>query len=71
VVGDPLYGAPEKEASSLGRYFLHAHRVRFEQPTTGAPITIVSPLPAALESWMNELDTAPGTAGQDRASNHP
>jgi 23S rRNA pseudouridine1911/1915/1917 synthase len=71
VVGDPLYGAPEKEASSLGRYFLHAHRVRFEQPTTGAPITIVSPLPAALESWMNELDTAPGTASQDRASNHP
>lgn len=71
VVGDPLYGAPEKEASSLGRYFLHAHRVRFEQPTTGAPITVISPLPAALESWMNELDTAPGTASQDRASNHP
>ena len=71
VVGDPLYGASEKAASTLGRYFLHAHRVRFEQPTTGAPITVISPLPAALESWMNALDAAPGTAGRVRASNHP
>jgi 23S rRNA pseudouridine1911/1915/1917 synthase len=69
VVGDPLYGASEKVAGSLGRYFLHAHRVRFEQPTTGASITVISPLPAGLESWMNGLEAAPGTAGQNPASN--
>jgi 23S rRNA pseudouridine1911/1915/1917 synthase len=48
VVGDKLYGAPE---SDLGRYFLHAHRTEFRQPTTGEPITVISPLASELEKW--------------------
>jgi 23S rRNA pseudouridine1911/1915/1917 synthase len=56
VAGDPLYGAPAQEAASLGRYFLHAHRLRFEQPTTGAAVTLVSPLPEQLEAWMRGLE---------------
>ena len=58
VAGDALYGAPAKEAAELGRYFLHAHRLRFEQPTTGAPIALVSPLPESLVNWMNGLAPA-------------
>jgi 23S rRNA pseudouridine1911/1915/1917 synthase len=52
VVGDRLYGAPPQ---ALGRYFLHAASIRFEQPTTGVPIEISSPLPKELERWMQGL----------------
>lgn len=45
IVGDRLYGAP---ASELGRFFLHAHRLRFQSPSTGEWITIESPLPPEL-----------------------
>ncbi len=52
VAGDTLYGAPKAGRS---RYFLHAHRIRFHQPTTGEEITVVSALPPELEAWLAEL----------------
>ncbi len=56
VAGDTLYGAPAKvpDREPLGRYFLHAHRIRFESPSTGEMVTVVSPLPPELERWMAE-----------------
>jgi 23S rRNA pseudouridine1911/1915/1917 synthase len=58
VVGDRLYGAPARIAGqpTLARYFLHAHRIRFEQPTTGATVTVESALPAELTEWMERLE---------------
>lgn len=58
VVGDRLYGAPAAVPGrpSPGRFFLHAHRIRFRQPTDGREITVESPLPAALESWLAALE---------------
>jgi 23S rRNA pseudouridine1911/1915/1917 synthase len=60
VVGDRLYGAPARVAGqpTLPRYFLHAHRIRFEQPATGVPVTVESPMPADLEEWMNRLESS-------------
>ncbi len=57
VVGDTLYGAPAKVEGRppLGRYFLHAHRIRFRRPSTGEEIAVVSALPVELESWMGAL----------------
>ena len=57
VVGDTLYGAPAKVegVAALGRYFLHAHRIRFHLPTTGEEVTVVSPLPSELEEWLDGL----------------
>lgn len=57
VVGDTLYGAPAKVPGmpSLGRYFLHAWRIRFESPATEKPVTIEAPLPPELEGWMSRL----------------
>jgi len=54
VVGDRLYGAPAKIGGepTLSRYFLHSRRIRFEQPSTGAPVTVESPLPEELEEWL-------------------
>lgn len=57
VVGDTLYGAPAGTPGMppLGRYFLHAWRIRFESPATGKPVTIEAQLPPELEGWMGRL----------------
>lgn len=62
VVGDKLYGAPEVVPGTepLGRYFLHAHRIRFRRPSNGEEMQIISPLPAELEGWMGALGEAGG-----------
>ena len=56
VVGDRVYGPNRKLAAALGleRPFLHAARLSFEHPSTGASIELEDPLPpdlvAALEA---------------------
>jgi len=57
VAGDTLYGAPAavEGRPPLGRWFLHAHRIRFHLPSTGREITVESPLPGDLEIWMEGL----------------
>jgi len=57
VAGDRLYGAPArvKGMPELDRYFLHAHSIRFRQPTTGEPVEVASPLPGDLQAWMKAL----------------
>jgi 23S rRNA pseudouridine1911/1915/1917 synthase len=47
VSGDPVYGV--RGDLGLERQFLHAHRLAFEHPFTGAPIEVDSALPADLE----------------------
>jgi 23S rRNA pseudouridine1911/1915/1917 synthase len=51
VVGDRLYGAPAE--ASLGRFFLHAHQLRFRSPSTGEWITLESPLPPELCAFLS------------------
>ena len=52
VAGDTLYGAAKQE---FGRFFLHAHRIRFQQPSTGEVVSVESPLPGELEEWQAGL----------------
>ena len=61
VVGDKLYGAP---SNTLGRYFLHAHRISFSGPTSGERIIITAPLPAELQHYLEGLDPAQAPRGQ-------
>ncbi len=49
VAGDPVYGVP---ALGLGRQFLHAGRLAFEHPLTGARVDVESPLPADLAAAL-------------------
>jgi 23S rRNA pseudouridine1911/1915/1917 synthase len=44
----------ETEAT-LGRSFLHAERIRFAHPRTGAPIEIRAPVPADLSNFLDQL----------------
>jgi 23S rRNA pseudouridine1911/1915/1917 synthase len=54
VAGDRLYGAPVRVEGRplLERFFLHAQRIRFLQPSTGQPVTVEAPLPRELEEWL-------------------
>jgi 23S rRNA pseudouridine1911/1915/1917 synthase len=57
VAGDRLYGAPAQAEGmpDLGRFFLHAHRIRFHQPSSSDEITVESPLAPELVDWMGRL----------------
>ena len=52
VVGDPLYGRSAGDELGLDRQFLHAARIAFDHPATGARIEVASPLPADLEAAL-------------------
>ncbi|HUI50202.1 MAG TPA: RluA family pseudouridine synthase [Terriglobales bacterium] len=66
VVGDTLYGASGQlhvgrtSLPSLGRNFLHAAKVAFEQPRTARPIQLLAPLPAELRAYLEKLAVASG-----------
>ena len=54
VAGDPVYGVPEP---GLDRQFLHAARLAFPHPVTGARIEAESPLPPDLEAALARAAT--------------
>jgi 23S rRNA pseudouridine1911/1915/1917 synthase len=51
VCGDKQYGA--KGSYGLSRQFLHATRLAFAHPMTGAPVDVTSPLPPDLETALD------------------
>ena len=50
VAGDPVYGRAGEVG--LGRQFLHAARLAFEHPLTGARVDVASALPPDLASAL-------------------
>jgi 23S rRNA pseudouridine1911/1915/1917 synthase len=72
VVGDTLYGAPRQiraqrgslPALSLPRNFLHAAAIQLEQPLTGKPLVLETPLPPELEAFLKALREPSGERGQ-------
>jgi 23S rRNA pseudouridine1911/1915/1917 synthase len=50
VCGDPEYG--RAGAYGLERQFLHATRLRFDQPFTGQPVDVLAPLPDDLQAAL-------------------
>jgi len=66
VVGDTLYGAAAQlregktTLPGLGRNFLHAAKLGFAQPRTGAWIDLRAPLPPELRSYLEALSAAAG-----------
>jgi 23S rRNA pseudouridine1911/1915/1917 synthase len=70
VVGDSLYGAAlqlhvgNTTLPELGRNFLHAARLGFTQPRTGAWIDLRAPLPRKLHAFLEQLAAAAGDSRQ-------
>ena len=66
VVGDTLYGAARElrvekiELPALGRNFLHAAKLGFAQPRTGAWIEVRATLPTELCAFLEKLSAAVG-----------
>jgi 23S rRNA pseudouridine1911/1915/1917 synthase len=53
VLGDRKYGAPPEPRPP--RVALHATRLAFAHPRTGAPLDFTSPLPPDLAAWLDRL----------------
>ena len=51
VVGDARYGVPDRRLGP-GRFFLHAARLSFAHPGTGARMAFTSPLPEDLRHYL-------------------
>jgi hypothetical protein len=73
VVGDTLYGAARELRAGaqekvtlppLGRNFLHAAKLGFAQPRTGAWIEVRAALPAELRDFLVKLADAAGEQPQ-------
>ena len=72
VVGDETYGGGRDKTvrdvrlraaiRKLGRHFLHAERLGFQHPITGAWLQFVAPLPAELAGFLVELEETSATA---------
>jgi 23S rRNA pseudouridine1911/1915/1917 synthase len=60
VCGDPQYGTPGQ--IGLDRQFLHAARLAFEHPVTGASIDVSSPLPEDLLAALREAERDEGSS---------
>jgi len=65
IVGDPLYSGPQwrgiadkrvqKVLSSLDRQMLHAAKITFEHPRTGAVVSLEAPVPADFRAVLAAL----------------
>jgi 23S rRNA pseudouridine1911/1915/1917 synthase len=66
IVGDTLYGAAEHlhvgniVLPALGRNFLHAAKLGFSHPRTGAWLELRAPLPVELQAYLRQLAFAAG-----------
>jgi 23S rRNA pseudouridine1911/1915/1917 synthase len=52
VLGDVLYGCPRREPP-VPRILLHAGSIAFTHPASGQRISLESPLPADMASWLS------------------
>ncbi len=50
----------DPERLRLGRNFLHAAELEFTHPKTGKPLSLASPLPGALNAFLERLESAAG-----------
>lgn len=70
IVGDPMYSGPQwrgipdkrvqKLLSSLGRQMLHAAKITFAHPSSGAPMTLEAPLPPDFAAVLAQFRGSPG-----------
>jgi 23S rRNA pseudouridine1911/1915/1917 synthase len=58
ILGDPLYG-PADDDTGLARPALHAARLDFPHPRSGAPLRFRAPLPADLRDLLARLALLP------------
>jgi 23S rRNA pseudouridine1911/1915/1917 synthase len=56
ILGDSLYGNAHINSSHhVQRQLLHAYRLEFSHPITGALLTLLAPIPLDLKEWIQKL----------------
>jgi 23S rRNA pseudouridine1911/1915/1917 synthase len=71
IVGDTLYGAPralragKRDLALEERNFLHAARIGFSHPTTGAWVEVRAPLPNDLRVYFEQVAATMGRRAAD------
>lgn len=55
IVGDVLYGTADSESFRLHRHFLHARRLKFSHPDSGAIVNVEAELPGELRAVLDEV----------------
>ncbi len=53
LVGDPIYGKPDKTSEQTGRLMLHAWRLTFDHPVTKKRHRFEAPVPAEFHNWTD------------------
>lgn len=71
VLGDTVYGARQQKPVPPPRLALHAHRLSFVHPVTGAVLDFRAPLPADLRHLLRHLRARPTTGAQIAAATPP
>jgi len=72
VVGDTLYGAPRslragtRNLPLLERNFLHAARIGFSHPSSGAWVEVRAPLPRDLRVYFEQIADSLGRRDAER-----
>jgi 23S rRNA pseudouridine1911/1915/1917 synthase len=58
VLGDTVYGSSKaNQTFDVARQLLHAYKIAFTHPITGAALTITAPIPKDIQFWMHQLST--------------
>jgi 23S rRNA pseudouridine1911/1915/1917 synthase len=59
LVGDRVYGRPERSDLLPGRHFLHARALEFAHPANGEQFSVRAELPAELEAVLDAISGRP------------
>lgn len=51
ILGDPLYGQPQRQKLPMPRLMLHAWKLEFTHPITGVDMRFEAPVPGAFAPW--------------------
>ena len=54
LVGDPIYGKPDRTSAQTGRLMLHAWRLSFDHPITGRRHQFEAPIPPEFAPWVEK-----------------
>jgi 23S rRNA pseudouridine1911/1915/1917 synthase len=55
LVGDPVYGAGDRDGEFMARQALHAWRVSFRHPVSNAPVVVTAPFPPDIAALLERI----------------
>lgn len=60
ILGDTIYGQPNRQILRVPRLMLHAWKLGFEHPITGVALSFEAPIPDEFSPWLSPSQGAAG-----------